>query len=155
MANPNSPPGFAAEISPLEDLTPVQLNQAILHRLTTIDNQLTAVNNRLTAIENLLTASRGSTNDSIRLRNSYLRGLNSRASLIPLKSVRTGTLIPGCPTTLVQISRLSGDAARFVLTELQVPVPQGVLARRQAVERAFVLPGRLTSPDRGSLAWDW
>ncbi|KAH8904422.1 hypothetical protein BR93DRAFT_147243 [Coniochaeta sp. PMI_546] len=108
------------ELPLIRNLQGVQGTQAIL-------NELRDIKTRLTKNEN----------NTTRLRNSQRFACSSTATLLPLQNPVTGDVIPNLPTTVTQINRLTAAEAQRILLELQVPVPPGTGARREAVRQEF------------------
>lgn len=109
-----------AELPRIRNIQGVQGTQAILDELRDLKTRLTRNENNTT-----------------RLRNSQRLAGSSTATLIPLQNPVTGDEIPNLPTTVAQINRLSAAEAARILQELQVPLPAGTGARREAVRQQF------------------
>ena len=77
-------------------------------------------------------------NHTTRVRNSQRLLGGSGATLLPLQNPVTGDEIPDLPTTVAEIYQLPAAEASRILQALQVPVPAGTLARREAVGEQFV-----------------
>jgi hypothetical protein len=142
-------PGFdAASSSPTDDL---QIELQVGQRLQAIDQQLKAIDQQLKAIyrqnkrqsrklrrqlrrtdRQLRTATTQNENVLQRLstlefraNNADIRAGNSRLFIQPLIDVRTGAIIPNCPTTSEEVMELSMEEADRILLALQTPVTQG------------------------------
>src|SRR3569833_931688 len=115
------------ELPRLANLQGAQLNQAVLDRLDGIQNRLDGIQAEL----------RRNSFVFLRLQNAQRYALNSRTTLLPLRSLRTRTSIPNCPTTVAQIRRLTRAEARRILQELELPVAGRLPTLRGVVRQLF------------------
>lgn len=78
-----------------------------------------------------------------RANNSDIRAGNSRHLIQPLTDLRTGDIIPNCPTTIKEVMELSTEEADRILLALRTPLSRGVigtLSEKQEAVRLALLP---------------
>ena len=118
--------GLVTELSRLRNIQGLKGTQAILQAIA---DARAESRTQFTRIENNLR----------RMENTQRALSNTEAQLLPPLHPITGIAIPNCPTTLAQLHRLSGHEVLRILTELQVPVPASLPARRRALEKHFTI----------------